>query len=74
MEYPSVQEVFPLKPVFNSCKPNTEDRETSINSLVDGIINNPAAGTRKALQVPNTSVASSTGKSFNTLVDLHDKN
>ena len=73
MEYLSVQEVFPLKPVFNSCKPNTEHRETTINSLVDGIINNPAAGTRKALEVLNTSVASSTGKSFNTLVDLHDK-
>ena len=36
MEYLSVQEVFPLKPVFNSCKPNTEDRETTINSLLDG--------------------------------------
>ena len=73
MEYLSVQEVFPLRSVFSSCKPNTEHRETTINSLVAGIINNPAACTRKALQVLNTCVASSTGKSFNTLVDLNDK-
>ena len=54
-------------------QPNTEHRETTIINLVNGMINSPAAGTRKALQVLNTSVASSTGKSFNTLVDLHDK-